>query len=116
MSLLPAHHGNELLYTDDLVPTAVTEKEQTLSLLSCISDTPTQGNVSRSSCPTFTPTCPISLTIVQLSVGCSPTMICVATDTKLQPRVFETNGKERDTRKLHSITFSLLFCNNAKCN
>lgn len=33
-------------------------------------------------------------------------MACVATSTKSTPSVLDTNGKERETLTLHSITFS----------
>ena len=35
-----------------------------------------------------------------------PTIAQVAASMKLLPRTFETNGKERDARKLHSMTLS----------
>ncbi len=40
--------------------------------------------------------------------GSIPTKICVATAIKSWSNVLETNGNERDTRTLHSITFNSL--------
>ena len=40
----------------------------------------------------------------------SPMMILVAMATMSWSSVLLTNGKERDTRRLHSITFSSLSC------
>ena len=39
----------------------------------------------------------------------SLSMMRVAVSIKLRLRIFETNGKLRDARKLHSITFTSLF-------
>ncbi|CAN8025834.1 unnamed protein product, partial [Ixodes persulcatus] len=56
---------------------------------------------------TFTPTLPHPKVTSMGSMG-KPRMTCVARATKSQLSVLDTNGKERDTRRLHSITFSWL--------
>lgn len=58
-------------------------------------------------CGTLTPTFPHPL---RTSTGStfSPIITRVAMATKSKSSVLETNGNERDTRTLHSITFSSL--------
>lgn len=64
-------------------------------------------------CGTFTPTFPHP---ARTSTGStfSPTITRVAIATKSKSSVLETNGNERDTLTLHSITFSSLCYNKTK--
>jgi hypothetical protein len=43
-----------------------------------------------------------------VAVGRRPIITSVARATKLVPTIFETNGKLRDARTLHSMTFTAL--------
>lgn len=54
---------------------------------------------------TFTPTMPFPF-IKPICSTSSPMMASVAMATRSTPRVLDTNGKERETRTLHSMTFS----------
>ncbi len=56
---------------------------------------------------TFTPTLPFPAS-TSIGSGCSPTITWVAMATKSWSSVLEMNGKDLDTRTLHSITFSWL--------
>lgn len=54
---------------------------------------------------TFTPTMPFPFMKPMCSTS-SPMMASVAMATRSTPRVLDTNGNERETRTLHSMTFS----------
>lgn len=54
---------------------------------------------------TFTPTTPVPVMSPTGSTS-SPMMTRVANATRSTPSVLETKGKERETRTLHSMTFS----------
>lgn len=59
---------------------------------------------------TLTPTLSNFLFERSMGAGDSPIITLVAKLIMLQSKVFETNGKERETLRLHSITFSWLSC------
>lgn len=57
---------------------------------------------------TFTPILPSFLNLILTGLTGWPTITLVAKAIKSVSKVLETNGNERETRRLHSITLSWL--------